>query len=544
MSKRSMAAIGAWVLTSMLMSAARGGTEDPVELLASARRACGRLDGSTITVVRKDKLWRIGDVRTGLDQNDNDLTDSDMERLSELGTVESLTVSGKGAAFTAAGLAKLPDLKGLRSLSFRLWPQPWKLGDDGLKALKGLNELENLDLGYCEFSGDLTALGEMPKLRRLKLVVANPGKASKKAITAVLQLKSLEELELSFGDDYGDYSKELLDGIASLKNLRVLVVPKANGSIGALGELPHLEHLVVDEVMPKHGALDLSGLRKLQSLSIRRIAEGHAGLALPDKLRTLDVGGRVLTRIDPGHMPESLEKLRVRVPPRGIGLRDLRDYVRRLKNLREVVLDSAGDQELERICVATSIRALTVGGLACPMVSASGLAHVADCRDLESLTVSTSARVKSEDLLAIVTKLPKLRRLEFPAIKDAPKWMAGLARLKALRALTITTFGPTPKEYSEVIADNLSRLPDLEELTLKSGMTETLLNAVVSLRKLRHLSLRGANLTDDQVKQLTKLRNLRVLDLSYSRGFSDTGLAAMMDAHDSLEAVTITHRQP
>ncbi|EFC42321.1 Hypothetical protein NAEGRDRAFT_80455 [Naegleria gruberi] len=81
--------------------------------------------------------------------------------------------------------------------------------------------------------------------------------------------------------------------------------------------------------------------------------------------------------------------------------------------------------------------------------------------------------------------------------------------------------------------------PDLEELHIPMchNLTESDINplrGLTKLNKLEKLDLSGCNLTDDHLKSLTGLRNIRELNLSINRYVSDLGIKYLFQASDSL----------
>jgi hypothetical protein len=117
--------------------------------------------------------------------------------------------------------------------------------------------------------------------------------------------------------------------------------------------------------------------------------------------------------------------------------------------------------------------------------------------------------------------------------------MAELGRLRELRELGLSSMGPVDAKRYEV----LGHLSNLLRLTLVVGFEDenslnTVLSYVASMRGLESLSLAARSLNDTQLSELAALKNLRCLDISGCAGYSDRGLATLMQ---SLPKLTTVH---
>lgn len=519
----------------------------PAAILASAQAALGSLYGSTAKIAWKDGSWRFTEVTTGFETSDSDVTDKDLERISKLGVVETLTLRGK-PAFTAGGLAKLADLKGLRR--FALPWHSWRLGDDGAKALAQLKELEALDLGYSQISADLSVFKDMPMLRRLKLVDASPTKASIKGVRGILKLEALEELDLELGEeDRAEYNDAFSEGLKGLKALRVLRISPVDGKVlQALKELKHLECLSVIRGVPTDGVFDLSVLPKLSSITIEYMESNDCKIHLPAGLKRLNTGYVML--IDREAMPAHLEHLELDdfslsdddVVP------DLRSVLEGLPALREFALRPGGDKTLTQIPLMKSLRELTIHSEGCSrvIVTDAGLRQMNKLESLESLTVEYMFSGSSGEVSALLAKLPKLRRLELPPASGETSWLEALPALKQLRVLAIRTVPPESKDYAawspKAVGRQLEKLEQLEELSIAGDITDKLLDSIAQLKNLKRLTLWGSDLSDEGLMKLAALKKLQALDLSSTPGYTDKGLSALMQALPDLKEVTRVYR--
>ncbi|HPC96453.1 MAG TPA: hypothetical protein PLU87_16010 [Sedimentisphaerales bacterium] len=228
-------------------------------------------------------------------------TDAGLAHLSALSQVQDLSFHWS-QNITNEGIRHLARLPNLRSLDVR----NSKVTDEGLAYLREVKTLESLDLPAQGISDrGLAYLSELPRLRKLDVIrvhLVDPSKDhgyyTDKGVAMLTQCHSLEELNIgSIGVTDAsmesiarlDKLRELslfgctavtdkgLKKLACLGNLEVLSVHDANVTISGLSclsELPNLRELRVDGVEQDYTGLDLSGLKKLEQLTIGTRRDG------------------------------------------------------------------------------------------------------------------------------------------------------------------------------------------------------------------------------------------------------------------------------
>lgn len=181
-----------------------------------------------------------------LDVRHAKVDDRALAYLKEVKTLESLDLPAKG--ISDVGLAYLSELPRLRELNVSRVHYVDPSRDKGYYTDKGVQMLAKCRL-----------------LERLSIGSIGMTDVSMKAIS---QLHNLRDLSL-FGCT--TVTDEGLRQLASLKNLEILTVGYANISISGLSclnKLPNLRRLTVKDVRQDHTGLDLSGLKKLDNLTI------------------------------------------------------------------------------------------------------------------------------------------------------------------------------------------------------------------------------------------------------------------------------------
>jgi internalin A len=227
----------------------------------------------------------------------------DLSQTTDLGLAHLAQVTGvQDLSFhwsrniTNAGLEYLAKLPHLRSLDIA----NSKVDDAGLAYLKEVKTLESLDLPNEGISDEgLAHLSQLPRLRELdvsRVHLVDPsrdkGYYTDKGIEALARCTLLEDLGIgSIGvtdasmETIGklhnlrkltlfgctSITDEGLRQLVSLKNLERLIVSGADISISGLSclnALSNLRYLTIKGVKQDHTGLDLSGLKKLETLAI------------------------------------------------------------------------------------------------------------------------------------------------------------------------------------------------------------------------------------------------------------------------------------
>jgi hypothetical protein len=189
-----------------------------------------------------------------------------LERLEKLDLFSSRHVTDA----VVEGLAHLP-LKELNLGDCGRW-EDGPLGDDGMRSLRRMRQLESLDLRMCASLTDqgLAHLGSLPELRKLDVVGAD-------AVTerGIAMLPALEELALGFtGAMSGAGLQAALRGMPALRNLRIVArrpdVLTDEALAAIVADLPQLRALSLwyADRITAAGLGDLRGLPALETIEI------------------------------------------------------------------------------------------------------------------------------------------------------------------------------------------------------------------------------------------------------------------------------------
>ncbi len=342
---------------------------------------------SKVSALEHLQLW---DVRA--------LSDDDIAPIANLKNLESLILSGGGSKLTNAcidHLVWLPKLKHLQLTGAGIT-------DEGLSRLKGLTQLETLELRETGAKGAiLSALGEVP-LKRLIL----PDLLDEYAA----RLANLTDLE-----DFTCYGPSLTDAgfahFAGLTNLTRL------GLGGARGISPS-------------GFAPLKKLTRLESLDVRNTQAGDDAMALlanHHRLDQLSVGGENLTDAGVHHICAvvSIRGLTISAPK----LTDdgLRDFWR-MQRLNILRLESDG---LKGSGFATLAEARAVNNLAVRSKSLTdeALDHISAMPSLHQLRIHGGSPALTDKGLLMLLDAAKLRYLEVHA-RGTQITEAAVAKLK------------------------------------------------------------------------------------------------------------------
>ncbi|HNY80716.1 MAG: hypothetical protein RBS72_09305 [Sedimentisphaerales bacterium] len=279
------------------------------------------------------------------------ITDEGVRHLAALPHLRSLDVAR--SRVTDAGLAHLRDVKTLESL----WLPSEGISDTGLEYLSQLPRLRSLSVsrayrgdssgeqGYYTDKG-IRMLAHCRDLEELSVGSIAMTDASMEAIATLGNLRNLALFGCTAVTDEG------LKELASLKDLEVLNVHDANATISGLSclnGLSNLRRLDIDGVKQDYSGLDLSGLKKLEQLTIGTRRDGGvisdadvACLAGLTQLTWLQIG-------NPAIRPPSLT-----------------------------------DQGLASLAGLTQMDRLTIGG---PELTDNGLGHLRGMKKLDMLNI-------------------------------------------------------------------------------------------------------------------------------------------------------------
>lgn len=220
-----------------------------------------------------------------IDLTDSVITDSDMEIVGSLSSLEHLTLNGC-RQLTDAGLARLQGLTGLKGLGL----ERTNVTDAGLANLSGLTELNYLSLNWTQVGdGGLKHLSRMANLGVLYLCDT---KTADEGLLALKGLSKLQWLDLR-GTQVTDAGVVHLSNLPQLRLLSLHGTQLTDAGIPSLTELPNLEVLTLS-----HTRVTDAGLPPLAKMS---------------KLNDVDLTGTDVTPAGIDNLRRTLPNCRVRV---------------------------------------------------------------------------------------------------------------------------------------------------------------------------------------------------------------------------------------
>ena len=397
-----------------------------------------------------------------LDLRGKAVTDAGMPYLARLTSLQDLSLSG--TKVTDAGLAALEPLQSLLYLRLGLENfmdqdeadeskhftdaalphvaklkklQALRLGgcsitDDGLKALRGMPELVNLDLNWTKVTGSgFSHLAELPKLT----LISPPSGCGDAGLAHLAKIRTLTGVFSNF-EHVTDTGFEELAQIKGLARLSLGSQHMTNAGLRHIGAMPALRELILEGTGPR---ITVAGLAEFAKQSdIEWLALRNVRLTEP-----ADGAGKIETE-----------------PP----LQALRDF-RNLKDLEiaQLIAERGPATELD-------------------------LPVLAELQTLEHLSVTH--RPMSPRTLAYASRMPKLKSFDFSENVVEDKDVANLRGFPSLRKLSL----PLTRLTDTGLAA-LTRFTQLEELTIGGPITDAGLLALKSLPKLKYLEIGSPHVT-------------------------------------------------
>ena len=240
-------------------------------------------------------LYRLGDLGLSamkdmrqleeLHVGGEGLTDAGLAHVQRMTKLRDLWLEGENV--TDAGMASVAGLTELRKLTIYYMR---KITDDGMASLKGLANLEELNLlgnrGVTD--AGLVHVAALRKLKKLNLA----GKYGDDALKPLAGLSELEQLEVRY-TQVTDAGLEYLKGLAKLRELDVMHTKVTDAGLVHLKTLQNLERLNLQEnAIADASLVHLSGLPNLRGLFLSRTkvtGAGFAGMRDLAKLGLLDL---------------------------------------------------------------------------------------------------------------------------------------------------------------------------------------------------------------------------------------------------------------
>lgn len=478
---------------------------DTNEILISCRQACEN-NSASANLIKQEEKWHILGLNISLDM----YTDFKFEQLSKLVSLRELKLY-KDGEINPQGIRSIADLPYLRNISLEI-----KLNDKVLEEISTITKLEELNLKFSHVlqnKAELTLFSNLQNLRILKLGVFG---LDDKSLEYILAMKKLEILDLVGNDSLTDNGISKLDKLQILRYLKIdKLGPKGLSGIKKLHNLDHLD--IINGFYPGSEKIDLSVLDNLKYLGIDINQEKYERkIPLPNNLQQLKLFYSSLDKLDIQSSPH-IENLIVdleRAVGRDKTSKDL-SWIEIMPELRELSLDWAADIDVLAISKLTYLRSLSVIPGCGLSFSDESLKAITKFKHLKSLQITDASKVTDSGMVVLgnFTNLHNLKLISIPEVTD--KGLENIWNMNKLHTLDLDLKG----EILDVSIDNsikgIKLLDQLEELTMHGIIT------------------------DEGLKYLESLKKLRVLDLSQCRGYTDAGLASLMNSMPNLQVLKI-----
>jgi len=451
-----------------------------------AIRALFTIDGaeSVLTYMRRD-LAEQSEVQK---QAIAEMQKLDNIQLIQLkGAGESLDFSNPD--ITDSMLQFVQPLTGLQSLT--LGPQ---ITDAGLSHLKGLSELNMLNLANTQFTGA--------------------------GFEHLVELKNLQGLNLS-GSQVSDTGMESARQLSSLKMLDLSGTGITDVGMKSVGELTSLHSLILNDTqITETGLAHVAAMKQLSRLEFRGIQLTDAGLEHLKALRNLhglNLKGMSITDSGLLHLSElsglhRLDLSETKITDAGL------EHLKGLENLYYIDLRGTQVTEPGKIKLKNALPN-------CYIVTAAVRRPAARPPVTRPASPPTRSRPPGNSV-SRKTGTPSptpVSREPVPGESaiDAIKRLGGTVKLNKAGDATSVGFA---RRIRDVDVKYLMELNSLEQLQLyNTQITDAALAYLNKLASLKQLYLSNSRITDEGLIHLTGMTNLTVLDLSGNR-ISDAGL--------------------
>jgi len=358
-----------------------------------------------LTQLKSLTLWGIADR----------LTDASLASISKLKNLEELYFIRTGSRFTPTGVAHLKELKNLKKVDFA---QTWfnsNNGDQMIRRLTALPNLESIKGLYC-----LTAEGikTLTAFRNLKCLLVGLEDSRQdydgpKGLSHLASLGSLDELIIS-SISLSDEDVACMESLGRLKKLDVGSRHLTDRSLASISKLDQLESLNFSAFggasVSKNGLKQLSGLTNLHTLDVKvhPVVTGPAdGVTLDfsalTKLNTLTLSGCSLQDDDLASLAglHHLEWLTLEGAFTEEGLRRLRNLPE-LKLLTIRSITCTADDHLGDLGGLTKLRDLTL----CGRITDAALGRLSGLPSIWSFRVETDEPIRPATVARLKQVMP------------------------------------------------------------------------------------------------------------------------------------------
>ncbi len=466
-------------------------------------------DLSPLTRLKKDDLYflcikgsysggpRPGDAcmnhiahLTGLKQLEilyTNITTKGIRQIDKMKSLESLTIANK---LDDAGLEVISKLPSLKNLYIR---NQCRITNKGMRYFGRLSLLEELAFN-CNIVDDesLVHLSKLPRLRYL-LLLGNKftdegmihlknipnlktlqlywlNQLTDKALLHIAECDRLEAVSFHHNENITDKGLEYLSTIKSLKRLDIHKAQVTDEGLKHLSHIKTLDHLELPyRYINDQGLVYLSNLGNLRYLSVS------------------------LDENDKGFYTDESVKALLKLPL-----------------LEELTLGGRGmtDKSMEYISKMSRLKSFSLGEST--SITDKGIAKLNKLTSLEHLRI-TFADITISGLSSL-NNLSNLKRLYIKGLiqNDSVLDISGMTKLEYLTLIT---------EYNKEADINdkdlacLANLKNLKEIAFKGVIGAKGLTYLEGLTKLEELGIGGSDFTDEGLKRLRNMKNMKRLSI-------------------------------
>lgn len=502
------------------------------------------------------------------------MTDAGLKELQDFVNLESLWLDS--SAVTPAGLTNLKGLTKLNFLLLRdeqltdeALVSLQKIGllhaissagaKEGKHRPTKADEVTQLELANSHNVGDV-GVGVLHDFKHLKKLTLHSTRVTSAGVEKLATFKELTELTLP-GIKLTDQSVQVLAGLTELTTLSCLVTPEQLRQLKSLKKLTTLDcgNLTDDKLRALREAGLLHTLEQATTsfydrpgkpenvsqfslyLGIHRgvTAEGIKQLGVLKKLRELELGGGVfltddmLKALREANLLHTVKGVTVIERYRSIGggqsvLDRWRPADMESVKLVELIQSNVTDEGLKELLPLKNLERLVIGS---DKLTGSGFKHLAGLKSIRALELS--GKKLSADGLGQLRQFPGLTELSVGSCNlstDAIKALVSLEKLTVLKmeyvrlneegARELTRFKNAPAIRLSLeslsapapVLKGLQGVKNLTSLKVFSEIPAGSIKELVTLTSLTSLNLGSTHVTDDVLKQLPALKNLKWLE--------------------------------
>ena len=361
----------------------------------------GNFTDAGLVHVRKCSSLRI------LDLLHLPITDVGLQHLSGHLRLESLLLFN--TEVTDRGLVYLKSMPSLKKLNVRKRGQKGQITDAGMVHLAQIKSLEHLDLPNRGVTDKgLVHIAKLDKLKYLWVGRSSNSPLTDTALRHVSELRSLETLLIG-GDSFTGAG---MDHLAKLTNLRKFSLGAKSITDDGLAKLKALKSL--EDLNLRYGNVTISDLSHLNALKnmvklyVQGIKQDDSGL---------DISG--LTK---------LEELTLRL--------------KRTRRGREVVYDALRDEDLACLAKLTNLKKLIIVSSSKSMITDAGMSHLAGLTNMGQLGIHGPHL--TDQALSYLKNMKQLSSLSINGnfTYEGLRHLEGLKRLRYLKFGQDSTFSP------------------------------------------------------------------------------------------------------